>query len=328
MTRTLLIPVLAFAAFPQQTTPPTFEVASVKVADPNAQAGRSGPGGMVVRIARGCRRPDPGMVNCTNATLKMMLAQAYEVKNYQIEGPGWLDTDGYDLMAKIPEGVPVQQVPAMLQALLAERFKVVLHKETKALPAYELTIAKGGPKLKEVDPAEVAAAAEAAAKAREGGALPPPPPPPPPPGAPGAAVRGGPMPAGAFSVRFSSDGARTVRGKMSIPQLVNMLTNQVGRPVLDKTDLKGTYDIELTYLADETDAMQSQMRAMVAAAAASGGGGGGVGGDAPRAASDANTPIATLAQALQQSLGLKLEAKKAPLEILIIDSASKVPTEN
>ena len=328
MTRNLLVPALALAAFAQQTTPPTFEVASVKIADPNA-SGRSGPGGMVFRIGRGCRRPDPGRVNCTNATLKQLLAQAYEVKSYQIEGPGWLDTDGYDLMAKIPEGVPVQQVPAMLQALLAERFKVVLHKETKALPAYELTVAKGGPKLKEVDPAEVAAAEEAAAQASRSGSLPPPPPPPPPPGAPGAPPgRGGRMPVGAFSMQFSSNGARTLRGKLSITQLVNSLSNQLGRPIFDKTDLKGTYDIELTYLADETDAMQSQLRALMPAAAASGGASAGVGSDAPRPASDANTPIATLAQALQQSLGLKLEAKKAPLEILVIDSANRVPTEN
>src|ERR1035437_6944903 len=153
MTRCLLIPALAFAAFAQQATPPAFEVASVKVSDPNPPS----PGGTMVRMGRGCRRPDPGLVNCNNATLKMLLAQAYEVKNYQIEGPAWLDSGGYDLVAKIPEGVPVQQVPAMLQALLKERFQVVFHKETRSLQAFELNIAKGGPKLKEVDPAEVAA---------------------------------------------------------------------------------------------------------------------------------------------------------------------------
>src|ERR1017187_9681491 len=74
MTRSLLVPALAFAAFAQQAAPPAFEVASVKVSDPNPPS----PGSTMIRMGRGCRRPDPGMVNCTNATLKMLLAQAYD----------------------------------------------------------------------------------------------------------------------------------------------------------------------------------------------------------------------------------------------------------
>jgi uncharacterized protein (TIGR03435 family) len=313
MTRSLLVPALAFAAFAQQATPPAFEVASVKVSDPNPPS----PGSTMIRMGRGCRRPDPGMVNCTNATLKMLLAQAYDVKIYQIEGPAWLDSGGYDLMAKIPEGLPVAQVPAMLQALLAERFQVVLHKDTRSLPAYDLTIAKGGPKLKEVDPAEVAAY-DAAQEASRGGSVTAPPPPPPSAGA--AAGRGRSMPLGRLSINFSTSGARTYRGKMTMAQLVNMLSNQLSRPVLDQTGLRGTYEIELTYLADESDPIQMQMRSSMGASGGSG--------DAAHPATDANTPIATIFQALQQSLGLKLDAKKAPLEILVIESANKVPTEN
>ena len=320
MTRTLLVPALAFVAFAQQETPPAFEVASVKVSDPNPQPVVVA-GGMRRAVMRGCRRPDPGMVNCTNATLKTLLVQAYEVKNYQIEGPAWLDSGGYDLMAKIPEGVPVQQVPAMFQALLADRFKVVLHKETKLLPAYELTIAKSGPKLKEVDPAEVAAF-NAAQQASRGGTGDAPPPPPPPGGAGGRGGPGGRSPQmGTFMISMSGNGARTFRGKMNMSQLVNMLSNQLSRPVLDMTELKGTYDIELSYLADESDPLMSQLRAMPPPP-------GTTGGDAPRPGADADTPIATLFQALQQTLGLKLDAKKSPLEVLVIESANKIPTEN
>jgi uncharacterized protein (TIGR03435 family) len=320
MTRTLLVPALAFVAFAQQATPPAFEVASVKVSDPNPQPVVVA-GGMRRDVMRGCRRPDPGMVNCTNATLKTLLVQAYEVKNYQIEGPAWLDSGGYDLMAKIPEGVPVQQVPAMFQALLADRFKVVLHKETKLLPAYELTIAKGGPKLKEVDPAEVAAF-NAAQQASRGGTGDAPPPPPPPGGAGGRGGPGGRSPQmGTFMISMSGNGARTFRRKMNMSQLVNMLSNQLSRPVLDMTELKGTYDIELSYLADESDPLMSQLRAMPPPPGATGG-------DAPRPGADADTPIATLFQALQQTLGLKLDAKKSPLEVLVIESANKIPTEN
>ena len=131
------------------------------------------------------------------------------------------------------------------------------------------------------------------------------------------------MPLGALTIMFNSNGARTYRGKMNMEQLVNMLSNQLSRPVVDKTGLKGTYEIELTYLVDESDPTQMQIRSSMAAA-----GVGGAGGDAAHPAADASTPIATVFQALQQSLGLKLDAKKAPLEILVIDSANKAPTEN
>ena len=311
MTRILLLPVLTFAALAQEAAPPAFEVASVKPSTPDQPVMAAGGRGMMMRVARGCRKPNPGSVNCTSATLKMLLMQAYDMKNYQVEGPSWLDNDTYDLMAKIPEGVPVEKVPSMLQALLAERFKVVLHKETRSLPAYELTVAKGGPKMKEVDPAEVAAFKEAQ-KANSGGPPPgtPPPPPPPMPGTPGAAR---PMPLGAMSMMMSSNGARTMRGKMDMLQLVNMLTNQLKRPVFDKTELKGTYDIELSFM-DETD---TSLRALGPPDAG-----------IPPPTTDANAPIATLTQAVQQSLGLKLDQKKAPLDILVIESANKVPTEN
>ena len=305
------MPVLACAAFARQATPPAFEVASVKVANPNPPS-ITLPSGTVRPALRGCRRPNPGTVNCTSATLKQILLQAYEIKTYQLEGPAWLDSDTYDVMAKVPEGVPVEKIPAMLQALLAERFKVVLHKETRSLPAYDLTTAKGGPKLKEVDPAEVAKAAQSAGG--DGNATPPPPPPP-----PGAA--GGSPRLGTMTVRLSSNGAREVRSKMTMTQLANMLSNNLSRPVVDMTDLKGTYNIELTYLANESDSLQSQLRAATPPA-------GMAGGDAAHQGVDANTPIATIFQALQQSLGLKLDAKKSPVEILIVESANKVPTEN
>lgn len=316
----------ACAAWAQQAAPPAFEVASVKVTE-QSQGQMAGPGGAVFRFGGGCRKPDPGMVSCTGATLKQLLVQAYGMKAYQIQGPAWIEKDQYDLMAKIPQGVSADQVPAMLQSLLAERFQLTVHKETKTLPALELNVVKGGPKLKEVDPAEVAAAKAAAAEmaARGPGALPPPPPPPPPGSGPGRAGPGGrAMPIGAMAIRISSNGARTFQSKMTMSSLADWLTNQLGRPVYDNTGLKGTYDVELTYLADENDALSSQMRTAMAAAVAAGGGGDAGGGRSQ----DADTPIATLAQAVQQTLGLKLDAKKAPVETIVVDSGNKVPTEN
>lgn len=296
----VLLPLFACAVC-AQNAPPAFEVASVKVSAPFTP-GRG-------QVIRGCGKPDPAMVHCTGTTLKILLMRAYDVKQYQIQGPDWLNTENYDLMAKVPEGVPADKVPAMLQALLAERFGVKVHKETRVLPAYELSVGKG-PKMKEVDVAKLPGIPE------PGSAFPPPPP-------PGGRGSGPPpvssMPVGAVMMMFGPNGTRIVRGNMTMEQFSNYLSNSVSRPVLDDTGLKGTYEIELSYLADETDGMMIP-----------GGGGGramdGGGREGPPL-QDASAPTATLSQAVQ-TLGLKLEAKKAPVDMIVIDSANKVPTEN
>jgi uncharacterized protein (TIGR03435 family) len=300
-----LVSLFVSAAAAQTTpAPPAFEVASVKVAAPQP------PG----QIMRGCGKPDPAMVRCTNATLKLLIQQAYNVKAFQIQGPAWLDTDGFDLMAKPPAGTPADQIPAMLQSLLAERFGVTLHKETKTLPAYELTVLKSGLKMKEVDPATLPAPLSFDPAA-------PPPPPPPPRAAP-------PMPAGAVMMMMAPNGSRMLRGNMTLPQLVNALGIAVDRPIFDKTDLKGTYKIELNYLADETDAMSGRMPMMMDGGAVGGVAGHGGPGPEPPHGPEAAAPIANIFQSVQQTLGLKLDPARAPVETLIIDKGNRVPTEN
>src|ERR1035441_2782695 len=117
---------------------PSFEVASVKVAEqpkPDAQ-GR-------LFIFRGCsggllpRSTDPGTRTCNNMPLRRLLVTAYGLKNYQVEGPSWLDTDGYDIVAKVPAGTSKEQFSLMLQSLLAERFKVSVHRETRNMRSEE-----------------------------------------------------------------------------------------------------------------------------------------------------------------------------------------------
>jgi len=310
-----ILALCACAAVAQQAqAPPAFEVASVKVSAP--------PEGGRIRV--GCP-PSPVTFRCDNTPLRSYLVQAYGVKAYQIDGPAWLDTERYDINARIPEGAAKEQIPAMLQALLAERFKIVLHKETKPLPVYELAVAKGGSKLKEVDPAELNKPDDTGPGR---GAAPPPPPPPPPGGSGGGSGgasfgvtmmmvgRGGG--GGGARMTMNANGATTVSGKMAIGQLINMISRAVDRPVLDTTGLAGVYDIELTYLADN-----SPMIAMAAAA----GGAAAIGAGGETRQPDASAPIATVFQALK-TLGLTLEPKKTPFEIFVIDSANKVPTEN
>jgi uncharacterized protein (TIGR03435 family) len=271
--------------------PPTFEVASVKPVEPS-------PDGRVIRRMGG----DPGMVDYKNFTLKTLLARAYGLRDYQITGPDWLDTEGYDVLAKVPGGVPQDQIPAMLQALLADRFQIRFHKETKTLPVYVLTVAKGGPKLKDTDPAIVAAIQAA----RAGGGPAPP--------APGK----GPPP-GAIMVEMGGSGM-TMKGSMDLGRLVNTLSNFMDRPVIDNTDLKGVYDVELSFMPDESLSLKGHGGPMMMPA-------GGPGDARMGHPQDSNAPGGNIFQALQ-SFGLKLEARKDPVENLVIDHANRVPTEN
>src|ERR1039458_3808989 len=334
MMRTIISASLALLtssmAFAQSTSAlPSFEVASVKVAEqpkPDAQ-GR-------LFIMRGCRggpgTTDPGTLTCNNTPLRQLLVTAYTLKNYQVEGPAWLDTDGYDIVAKVPAGTTKEDFNLMLQSLLAERFKVAVHRETKSMQVYALSIGKGGPKVKEVDAATLEAAKAAAAAAPapgRGGPLPLPPPPPPPPGSigmtysttlSGASGRGGGPPQGKgltprTTIRMSNGSMqRSLSGYLTITQLVTALSNALDRPVSDLTELTATYDIDLSWVPDGNDGQMPMMR--VAGAMAAGMAGGGDGGRAPAdAASDPGG--LNLPQALQASLWLKLEPRQAAAEI-------------
>jgi uncharacterized protein (TIGR03435 family) len=122
------------------------------------------------------------------------------------------------------------------------------------------------------------------------------------------------MPAGSVAFLMSPSANRMVRGNMTMERFATFIAGMVDRPVIDKTGLTGTYAIELSYRGDENDAV-GRMPSVRGEANTPGD-------------QEAATPTATLAQAVQETLGLKLEAKKEPVEIIVIDSANKVPTEN
>jgi uncharacterized protein (TIGR03435 family) len=293
-------------------TAPAFEVASIKPADPQ-------PMGMI-RIGMG---GDAGRINYTNVSLKEVLTRAYGVKRHQISGPSWLDSERFDINAKIPEGVTTAQVPAMLQTLLAERFKMTIRKETKEQPVYELVVGKNGHKVPKAAEGEAGDPRSAAA-----------PPPPPPPGArvdggSGGEARGGRSggamggrpPAGSMMVQNDGGTARLRASKATFARFCDMLSNMLDRPVVDMTDDKGEYDFSIEMSADE---MRGMRMAMGGRGAPGHGPDGVAGGQSP--APEA-APGASIFSAVQQ-LGLKLEPRKAPIEFIVIDKAEKVPTEN
>ncbi len=127
----------ALAAHAQQSPGgrPEFEAASVKPGDPNdpSSSGRATPGGLELR----------------NATLKTLVRSAYNLNEYQLEGgPKWMDSAKFNVVAKLPAGAARDQINLMMQSLLADRFRLEVHRITKDLPEYALVVAKNGPRLK------------------------------------------------------------------------------------------------------------------------------------------------------------------------------------
>ena len=128
----------------------SFEVASVKPAAPSEldrMAGIPGPPVEMMRIGEvPAARVRDGSTH-VGVTLKMLLKRAYDVGVEQISGPGWLDTERYDIAATLPPETNAEQLRSMLQQLLTERFQIRMHRESKSLPVYFLLVAKNGPKL-------------------------------------------------------------------------------------------------------------------------------------------------------------------------------------
>jgi uncharacterized protein (TIGR03435 family) len=317
--------------------PPAFEVASVKPAAPPTE------GRFRIGMSGGPGSADPGQLTYTNVTLKNVLMNAYGVKGYQISGPSWLDSERYDIAAKIPQGTTKEQFMLMLQNLLDERFKLKLHREKKDLPMYALVVGKNGPKMKESadvpGPGDGAAPGiGGAAGGATGGALAAPPPPPPPGGPVGIAGGGRGMIAmgsdgfpklppgagrGGTFMMIMNGRFRMTANQQTMSGLSEMLGNQLGRPVVDMTGLTKKYDFTLDFAPEEGQRMMGPMGAIPQPPPHPPGEGG-----APLAGAPDGQSGPSLFTAVQEQLGLKLDSKKGPVDLLVIDHLEKVPTEN
>ena len=203
----------SLAVAPAQTADaPAFEVASVKPSPPP----RPGQYGALVRGGPGSS--DPGMATFENFDMLSLVTMAYGIPSYRLSGPDWLSTTRFEIAAKIPPGATREQYRLMLQGLLAERFKLALHHESKVMPTYELQIGKNGSKLKEspVDPT-----------AADAGMQPP--------------------PRLASPPRGYSGAVTVALTKQPMERLVASLSGHLGQPVTDATGLKGNYDFRLHY---------------------------------------------------------------------------------
>jgi uncharacterized protein (TIGR03435 family) len=219
----------AAASFGQTAAPPAFEVASIKpsAAEPGSSSGID---------------TDTGKIAGHNVTLKRCMRGAYDIPEARIfGGPKWVEEERYDINAKSagPAGGP--ELMAMLQTLLAERFKLEFHRETRPLPAYALVLGKKGITAK--------------------------------PSEPGTPWRSN-------SSRRAIDATGCSMGCLAMK-----LSEVLHAPVTDATALEGKFDFKLEWTPDELQT--------------------------------------AVFPALEEQLGLKLEGRKVPTEVLVIDSAEK-----
>jgi uncharacterized protein (TIGR03435 family) len=233
------------AALAQQPAadPPRFEVASIRLNPAKTSIGN---------------HFEPQRMSWTGVPLRMLIQSAYGVRPYQlVGGPGWLDTDRWDIDAKTEAPNTTMEKFRMLQPLLADRFQLKIHRETRELPRYTLTIAKGGHKLKQPNPDDPATSG------------------------------------------LRTDDGSLIGRKYRLQDLIGWLALSLGGPLEDKTGITGQYDFELRWNPDYGQAAAA--------------------GDAGLP-SDSGVSIFT---AIQEQMGLKLEAGKGPLGVIVIDSVQK-----
>ena len=289
--RTVVLCISASAVLLSQAPParPEFEVASIK---PTAVT----PLGAQVHVGI---QIDGAQAHCTYLSLKDYIRIAYDVKDYQIVGPDWMASERFDIHAKLPERGR-GQFREMLQNLLADRFQIKMHRDSKEFSVYGVVVGKGGLKLKEspLDPETEGDGGKGGVNVSAEG------------GRGGTTVKFG---RGAY---FSLADDKFEARKLSMALLADSIARFVERPVVDMTDLKGTYDLTLDFTPEE-------YRTLLIRMALSAG---------------VNLPPEALRlleggsdEALfkgLQAMGLKLESRRAPLEVLVIDSVSKTPAAN
>jgi len=196
----------------------TFEVASIRPAAPQTGIHQGGPAMTGRKKSLGGVRSDPGRVTATNITLRQLLQRAYKVRSQQVTGPSWLDSDRFDIAAKLPEGATNDQVPVMLQNLIIERFKLALHLEKKEMPVYALVVGKNGPKLEKAEDGESAPGERS-----------------------GINFNNGSLPGWALITAY--------RATLSL--FADSLTGMMDRPVIDETGMEGKYNFAFEVAAED-----------------------------------------------------------------------------
>jgi uncharacterized protein (TIGR03435 family) len=301
--------------------PVAFEVASIK------------PSEDIMAVVSAGKRPHIGLkvdiqqVDIGYYTLAQLIVYAYNVKPYQVIGPDWIKSAHWDIAATLPEGANKDQVPEMMQALLAERFKLVIHHDSKEMPVLALEVGKNGIKMvpSPPDPPATEKAPEktddkdgtvvdtgngqvrvkSTGRMGEGGSM---------------QVSGGPM--GNVKISVDNGMMHMESTKMTMEILTQQLTGMLGQPVIDKTGLKGSYVAAIDISVEDLQAIARSQGIAIP----------GAGAGTPQANSSpvptASDPSGASVYASIEKLGLKLNKEKLPVDVIVVDHLEKTPTEN
>jgi len=240
---------------------------------------------------------DGAQLRCNFMPLREYLAMAYGVKVNQIVGPEWMASERFDIAAKLPAGAPREQIREMLQTLLEDRFRLKTHRDSKEFPVYALLTGKGGLKLQPLPPDPEDANRSAFDMTATGGAG-------------GVSVNYG------HGASFALGNGKFDIKKLSLTEFADVLTRFADRPVVDMTSAAGRFDFSVDLPPEDYRSIliRSAVNAGVTLPP-----------DALRMLEgfSGESTFAAL-----QTVGLKLESRKAPLPVLIVDSVAKLPTEN
>jgi uncharacterized protein (TIGR03435 family) len=267
---------------------PAFEVVSIR-------EDKSG------ELVQTIQRPPGGRITYNNFPLRRLILEAFGLQSQQlVSAPDWIDSTRYDVIAQTSGELPVTApgtvgpLNLMMQRMLAERFNLAVHRERRELPIYALTVARGdgrlGPRISKAAIDCQALRNEITKRAKSGDA---------PPAAPQ-------RPDGGPGCGMTSRPGQVTAGDTSMAALARFLAFPVGRIVEDRTRLAGGFDFDLEFTVDP------------ALAGATAG--------AP-ALPPSNANATSIFTALEEQLGLKLQADRAPVEVLVIDRVER-PTEN
>jgi uncharacterized protein (TIGR03435 family) len=248
---------------------PAFEVASVK---PN----KSGDPTFSYFDAA-----EPGRYTAVNVSLRTLLREAYELQNFQLAGgPSWQQSDRFDIVAKGQGDLPPAQTLLMLRTLLAERFNLIVHHETQQQAVYTLMVARSDGRLgQHLHQSEV-------------DCIPPHRP----------LANDGPLEVGQQCGFWYTPGGHALGRAVTLDEVAVGLSGAVGRVVLNRTGLTGTFDLDLDFTLSRSSGIADAATTRRPAPADSG---------------------ASIFTALQEQLGLKLESTKGPVDVLVIDHAEQ-----
>jgi uncharacterized protein (TIGR03435 family) len=313
----------------------SFEVASIKPAPPiDPQAVLAG-GKMHVGM-----QVDDARVDIGHAIPFTLIMQAFDLKMHQVQGPDWMlnNPQAFDILATLPAGAKPSQVPEMLQNLLKDRFGLKYHMVKQEKDVYALVVGKPPLKLEQVEIEEAKPADQLA------------PPPEPPKGAQVIQIPGAGQatvtPAGGFemkmrpqaavkgigNIRMTMDAPKPGSNPMDMKMTMEMeatmdgfagqLSSLLDKPVVDMTELKGGYKVPLEMGLMDLMAVAQKLGGAMGMNLGAAGGGPGAG---PPVASD---PGGSSLKDSVQKLGLRLESRKLPLDVMVIDHIEKSPTDN